>query len=88
MNCRNCSRVSFLRNFKCPAIVAQWIWSTFLARSTPIIVSFICRPLHLAALEHHDLGTSRCRLGRAATIPSSAAWERHAARKAEMWGAA
>ena len=38
---RNCSRVSFLRNFTSPVIVAPWSWKTRFARSIPIIVSFI-----------------------------------------------
>ena len=45
MNLSNNARVSFLRNFNCPVIEAPWRWNTFFARSTPIIVSFICRPL-------------------------------------------
>ncbi|WP_390264881.1 nucleotidyl transferase AbiEii/AbiGii toxin family protein [Halodurantibacterium flavum] len=59
MKTRNCSRVSFLRNFTAPVIAAPWSWKTRFARSTPIIVSFISpssplawistpRPWHIA----------------------------------------
>src|SRR6056297_2125385 len=70
MNLRNCSRVCFFRNFTCPVIEAPWTWKTRFAKSTPIIVSFISPSSLLGGLQHHHLGTLRCRLGRAATIPS------------------
>ena len=70
MKARNWSRDSFLRNLTSPAIVAPWSWKARFARSTPIIVSFISPSSPLRGFQHQHLGTLRCRLGRAATIPS------------------
>lgn len=42
--------LTFLRNFTSPVMEAPCSWKMFFARSTPIIVSFICRPLLCVAL--------------------------------------
>lgn len=42
--------LTFLRNFTSPVMEAPCNWKMFFARSTPIIVSFICRPLLCVAL--------------------------------------
>lgn len=70
MNAGNCFRVSVLRNRTSPVRRAPWSWKTVYARSTPIIISFISPLSPLRSLHHHNLGTLRCRQGRAATTPS------------------
>src|SRR6056297_1106636 len=70
INALNCFRLSFLRYCTSPAREATWTWKTFFARSTPIIIFCILPSSSSCGVTPHNLGTLRCRLGRAATIPS------------------
>jgi hypothetical protein len=62
--------LDFLRNVTWAIVVALWSWKTRFAKSTPVIASFSLPSSPLRGLQHHHLGTLRCRLERTAATPS------------------